>query len=65
MTVWMEMHHGKLYIVHSSGYIAFTRREWQVAKDAGDELFGYPVPGERESDEMADADRRHPETQVE
>lgn len=65
MTVWMEMRDGKLYIVHPSGYIAFTHREWQVAKDAGDDLFGYPDAVEGTSDEMEDADRRHPGTQVE
>lgn len=49
--VYMEMRHGKLCIVHPNGYIAFTWKEWQVAKDAGDNLFGYPdaVPGEVES----------------
>lgn len=35
----MEMRDEKLYIVHPSGYIAFTRREWQVVKEAGDDLF--------------------------
>lgn len=67
VTVWMEMRHGKLYFVHSVGYIAFTWEEWQVVKNTGDDLFGHPdaIPGERVSDEMADADRRHPETQVE
>lgn len=50
----MEVHHGKLYLIYSSGYIAFTFEEWQAAKETGDALFGNPgmIKGHVEKDKQ-------------
>lgn len=34
--VWVQLHDGKVVIVHPGGYLAFTPEEWEDLKHAGD-----------------------------